>query len=152
MLPSARNWLRPLVSYRVLTGHLPVRLQWLHRCVASPPTPENLPRPPHFWQLVFLPQTSHRGFATVTTSLWMDCQRTITLPTPASYRFSKKHVLVAGVGIEPTTSGLWVPCSNQLSYPASHSNIISLYCCLKSLLPSVVLRYLSRLWLSDFKK
>ena len=33
--------------------------------------------------------------------------------------------MVAGSGIEPLTSGLWVPRSNQLSYPAI--KFISIY-------------------------
>ena len=34
------------------------------------------------------------------------------------------YFLVAGSGIEPLTSGLWVPRSNQLSYPAIKFTLI----------------------------
>ena len=34
------------------------------------------------------------------------------------FRIQNRLILVAGSGIEPLTSGLWVPRSNQLSYPA----------------------------------
>ena len=41
-----------------------------------------------------------------------------------SQELTKRSRMVAGSGIEPLTSGLWVPRSNQLSYPAIHFVLI----------------------------
>ena len=75
--------------------------------------------------------------------------------TPSTKKHPTKKVgrffVVGQVGLEPTTFCLRGRRSNQLSYWPTYVFNISLNCCLKRRLPSVVLRYFSLRCASDFR-
>ena len=59
------------------------------------------------------------------------CFRNVFAEKKKSYKFLCNSLIfrVAGVGPEPTTSGLWIRRSNQLSYPAITTSNIAVCGC-----------------------
>ena len=58
-------------------------------------------------------------------------------------------LIVAGVGPEPTTSGLWIRRSNQLSYPAIHA--LYFFKAVQRYRKKMILTNVIRLFYHDYK-